>query len=217
MKIQNTFVIVIGIFIFAVCSCKKDSDKTSNGALSGNTLKGKITSWNSGSDKTLVAYSSSSTNKLGEAAIGTDGSFTITISVPSTSILESITYYFDTKLTISDLTTLCNDLDLNVNDAAGNYYGYISRSADIPVYQKGYSSVDYLYVNKDTSVKGSLSESDSGETDNGTFDLKLKTGWNPVVTLVTSITGTTNTMIVNYTITSSEPSGMKWVFSTGKK
>jgi hypothetical protein len=213
MKTLNKLILACCIISIAFLSCKKDSDETNYGALSGNTLKGKISGWTLGSNKILRAVATPSFTTVGSANISSDGSFSVLLENQFSGDMNAITDYFDPQLNYSDATSTCSELYFYVADSLGSFYGYVERTSTIPEYQKGYAMVDYLYVTKNTTVKGNLSYTDTGETDQGVFDLNLKAGWNTIATQVTNVTTTSSMLTLDYEVNSTEPSTVIWKFS----
>jgi hypothetical protein len=218
MKNLYTFLLFVGIIGIACSSCKKDKDDPNYNALSGNKISGKIADWNHGSDKQIFAYASLPYDKVGTANIGADGSFTLTLNTPAISSLESISSYFDSELIYSDLTAECTDLSFYVADASSNYYGYLERASNVDfTYQVGYASVDYIYSTKGSTVKGVLHFSSTGQTGTGSFDLALSQGWSTFSRQVTKYDITTSAAVMEYKASNTEPSNVKWLFTTSKK
>jgi hypothetical protein len=215
MKLISRLLLMCGIMSIAFLSCKKDSsDEPNYGALTGNTLKGKISLWTLGGDKKLTAHSSSSFDMIGESAISSDGSFNLTLSAPGSGAMDAVADFFDDRLTYSDPSAECSSSYLYVTDSAGSYIGYVERSSTIAEYQKGYCFVEYLYLTKSTSVTGNVTYTDTEETDNGVFNLNLKAGWNTVVYTMTNVTTTNGIVVVDFKVNSIEPSTVNWTYSS---
>jgi hypothetical protein len=217
MKYLYINIMLCGLILPAFYSCHKDSDNTDPGALSGNKLNGKISDWTLGSNKVIYAYVTAPGYKVGQTTIAADGSFTLVLDTPNVTSMNPVYREFDNRLTFSDTLSLCATLDFLVLDTTGSFYGYLDRLSSTLEYQEGFVSVDYMYVTRNTSVKGSFSYSDMTQTRNGSYYLNLKTGWNAVVTEIQTITGEQNNWIIDYTVTNNETSTTKWLFFPGKK
>jgi hypothetical protein len=207
MKTISKFLLFFGIFTIVFSGCSKDDSssdgKSSNNALAGNVLKGKISAWTLGTGYTLKAIDENY-NYLGQANINGDGSFSLTLGVPSGS-LYNLTDYFPSSLSYSDPNSKCSTLRLGIYDINGYSSGDLERLNNIGESEKGYAIVQYMYASLKTSVKGTANEGYYI----GIFNLNLKAGWNTVVYQVTNVTETT----FNYSAGNTEPSGVIWKFS----
>jgi hypothetical protein len=219
MKNLYKLILGCGILCIVFASCKKDSDSSNSSALSGNKITGKISNWSYGSDKKMVAYAASSFNEtVGLTTISSDGSFQLTLSNPTTSSLESIWDYFDETLAISDPSAKCTDLLFEIEDAGGNYFGYVDYSTySVTGLTNGAAFVEYFFSTNKTSIKGTLNDSYAEFSEKGVFDLNLNQGWNTVVTQVTKYVETNTTLTVEYKVGNSEPSNVKWIYYSDKK
>jgi hypothetical protein len=217
MKKIYKLLILCGIIGIVISGCKKDDDSSSSntntGALSGNTLKGKISDWTLGAGYTLKAFADYYSDNVGEATISSDGSFSLILGTPNLNYLYDVSYYFNSPLTISDPTTKCGYVDLYIySTATGSYIGSLQRKNNIGSYQKGYAIAEYLYATKSSTVKGTYTSSYGYESYIGTYNLNLKAGWNTVATLCTNVTTTSNYTTYDYKISNSEASTAKWMF-----
>jgi hypothetical protein len=217
MKDLYKLILACGILCIAFASCKKDSDSSS--ALSGNKITGKISNWSYGSDKKMIAHASSSSNEaLALATISSDGSFELTLSTPVLSSLESIWDYFDETLAISDPSAKCVDLSIDIEDAEGNYFGYVDYSSySITGLANGAAFVEYFFSTTKTTIKGTVTDTYADSSEKGVFDMSLNQGWNTVVTQVTKYISTNTSTTIEYKVGNSEPSSVKWIYYPDKK
>jgi hypothetical protein len=211
MKTISKFLLLFGIITIILSGCSKDDSssdsKSGNNALTGNVLKGKISTWTLGTGYTLKASQYYYSEVMGSSIISSDGSFSITLSVPLSDYLSNITYYFSSPpLVISDPTSLCTYLDLNVYDVDGYQIGSVVRSNSIANNGKGYASVEYMYSSKKTTITGTRTY----DIYNYIYNVSFKEGWN---TLVGQIANSSETA-VDYKIGNTEPSSVIWKFSS---
>jgi hypothetical protein len=217
MKNLSKIILLFGVIGLVCLSCKKDSDNSNSSGLSGNKLSGKISNWSYGSDKKLIAYGIND-DILGETTIAADGSFTVTLTSPAASALESFADSFDESLAISDPAAKCASLELDLADAAGDYFGYIENSSYTTTgYANGFAAIEYLYSTKKTTVKGIFNQSYSFESIKATYDVTFNEGWNNMGMLVTKYIQTDTSYIVEYAVNNSSPSTVKWTYFPDKK
>ncbi|NVO20326.1 MAG: hypothetical protein HXX13_11530 [Bacteroidetes bacterium] len=205
-----------GLIILAFTSCKKDSDSSNSEGLSGNILKGKLYGWTQGSDKKIVSTSSTANENTGEAIIGSDGSFSISMTAPSVATLDGIVSYFEMPLAISDTTSKCADIFFEIGDNSGTSIGSMEFSNGIAELTKGCAVGDIMYVTKNTTLKGSFSYSYFGITETEIVDLNLKTGWNLITSEVTKYSEDAGAITIENKISNSVPANMNWKLTVGK-
>lgn len=211
------FILLCGITCFVLYSCKKESDETYSGALSGDSLSGKIPDWTYGNDKSILAYIQGTSDTIGIAKISADGSFVLHLSIPESNSLDPLLSHFDEQLTISDTSAKCNMLSFHVIDGSGFYFGQLIRGNNKLEYLENAARSSYWYVTRNTTLKGTYIHSGFNETNSITTDLELKAGWNSIVALVINYSATSNPIQVDYNFSGSEPADCRWIFTITKK
>lgn len=207
-------IVIIGIVI---SGCKKDSDNSNNnsGALSGNTLKGVISDWTMGSNKTLKCGVTVSWEyySVGEASISSDGSFTLNLENPPESALKAISDIIYDEFTYSDPSAQCSGfLHREIYDSDLHHYlGYLHRYNSPNYQENGFAYVDYIFSSKKTTAIGNVVDSNSSEAFSYTWNLNLKAGWNTVAHQTTDISTSSNYTTYKIMVSNTESSSVEWV------
>ena len=207
--------------MISITSCKKDSNQSSSQALSGSTIHGKISNWSLGSGKILKAYVNDFNHYLCESNVGADGSFTLFLKIPETNSLTYISsWFFDPQILISDVSTNCGYLELNIFNTSG-YIGSVKRKSNANWSQVGDSRVEYYYVNKNTTLMGAFTNTftifDKLNTATYQYNLEFNTGWNTAAEQMSEMSVNTETAVTYTTkFTNIEPSNVKWLFYPNK-
>jgi hypothetical protein len=217
MKAFDKVLLLIGIIGILISGCEKDSNNSNNnsGALSGNTLKGKISDWTMGSGKTLRGgvVDSWEYNLVGEASISSDGSFTLNLENPPASFLEPISDLIYDEFTYSDPSTQCSGpLHREIYDSASYLYlGYLHRVNSFNNEENGFTNVDYIFASKITTVNGNVIDSSEYEAYSYTWNLSLKAGWNTIAYQTIDVITNANYTTYKIKVSNSEPSSVKWM------
>jgi hypothetical protein len=189
------FCLFISLVIF---SCKKETtDSSPNSSIT--SISGKIVDWPYGSDKTLKAgfYVVGSNLELfvtiDTCSIDNDGNFNLTsLAVPPGIYLISL----DSFMNGSSYSKTNFDISNHVTKTLDYYLGFFIFSKEssrfiTSIYKAyhnrfdsstaEYYNIEYMYVDRDVSIKGSRSESNPYNTVIKNANLNFKAGWNKIV------------------------------------
>lgn len=182
-------------------------------------IEGKISNWTLGSGKEIKfgLETASSFAFFGSSAVANDGSFSITLQTPASTLLEP----FSSPDSGCTGTITANPTDLkgfggqemlqvyNGTNFLGNvFYGKYANDTSSTV---GDVTTVLSYLNKDGSFSGSMNCADSDGSWKMIFDnLSGKQGWNRYfMTLTVKGSATTTT---TFNMSKTEPSGCKWMY-----
>lgn len=235
---KYTLIAVLAVLAFIFTSCDQDNpvSPASNNALS--SIQGNLKNWSYGSDMKIVMtdYSGYWTNEnqlYSQSSIGQNGNFVLSkLAVPSIDKLLNPPYYqFVNEAVISNNTVRCSDSSARIaysrfqiiqqGDSTRRTRGEVHfRNYDYNFLLWGDSVktnafyTDFIYVNKNVEVKGSVEVSyynaqyKERRITKYTYYLSYKKGWNKCVvyTLPKKVTQTPDLTIYEseVTLTNSE-------------
>ena len=195
---KKTFYYVVSVLALSVglFSCS-----TGDVSLDGN-LSGTISNYHSGLFDAINGYDGSTTTVIGTATPGSDGKFSMKLSLPTLSTMGTA----PTGVTVSDVNVQGGTMIHMQISLSGTYKGELIKcndtftgSSDV----SGQKVVTFMYLDRACTIKGTYSE--SGMTLH--YDLNMKKGWNEL--MVTYISSTEQ----NASTTLS--SDLKWKTFTG--
>jgi hypothetical protein len=210
MKILLKLFVLSISFYCLLTACKKDDNKTNTNGLV-TSISGKIENWTLGSDKEIkiCVFSNSTYISFGSSAVDINGNFNISsLSAPTSDLLISVDSKFD-GFTISNHSAMIIDKKVKFKifgSDLNNPVREVSKAKQSVQYTEttGDFYVSFIYTNQDVNISGAYSETGTIISQNGTYNLTLKTGWNKVVNKLVNQTNNT------YEISNIEPDGASW-------
>jgi hypothetical protein len=218
MKSLIKIVIVVFAVIF-IYSCSNDTSVNNIPPPPSGlyTLNGTIENWTLGGNIQLKAELFD-TNIYGNSivistdTVSTGGAFSLEFNVPNDSFLYPIAFNIDTSC-IS--TVIVNPAGTKSSSSVGlglfndlSHFGYIYKSNynTDTTFVPGIFFVQYLYLNQNVSITGSVICIDSNFQSTISYNFSGVRGWNKVVVLYNSYT--------DITVSANEPAGGKWYVDT---
>lgn len=188
---------------FAFMGCKKDDDGPGTNSVSNLTAK--VESGSTYNSKIDIVKALMEDNYAAATGNYANGEFTLDLSgTVSSKYLDNIGEDLPKGVKVSDESVIGGFIDIIVGYKSGDrvgtfYYEKVSSNSE--------TWAIFLYVDKDVTITGSGSDKDGDYTDNYTFNISLKKGWNMIYE-----TYSENGKISTDTYTTSDPGGLKWYF-----
>jgi hypothetical protein len=229
MKKNLKFLMSLAIIGMAFVSCEPtDEDLINEGKINVTVENG--TSYNSKIDSVYAELGYETEDDFGYEVVAKapylNGGFSIALPKSlEAKYLSNITEGMPNDLTISDKTAKVSALESFSAYKNGEYVGdFVKTNIDeqamedmemedyFSLMESGIYTIQYVYVDKPTTISGSFVESDDEVEISSNYNLSLKKGWNTMVSKMSmSITEATGSL----EISNSEPEGLKWFFVSG--
>ncbi len=202
--------LVIGSFIN---SCKKDNNPTDSGYIT--SISGKFENWNSGSDKIIKFEGPAAAYFLfGSSSIDSLGRFNIaSLATPPANLLHSIDEMLGNTSLATDYSAKTYSaaellIYAGTNSTPLGFTSYLNNSS-FNLDSIGAITGWYIYTDKDVSVSGIISHTDSNNfTLTQENSIILKSGWNKCFSKLTLRTSNA----ITYKISNLQPSDIKWYY-----
>lgn len=210
-KIKILLILFLTSIIFTCCV----SNVTDPEAEANYFVQGKIKNWSGVANKTLTVriFSGSATPyALSSAKINSDGSFNLPLSAPPSSILYNYNVEYSGctgDLQVSDPSARVADFSLIDVYEGNKRIGSISKETEFAGSINKYSSSGWLYADKPFTLSGTEACEQSVIKTYTTGAASFQKEWNE---FYTSFSRTDTTVYI--TITTAEPSGLVWIFSS---
>ena len=212
LKLRIVAMIIACLAVIFVTSCNKDDDDPATSAV--KTITAQVeggSNLNSKIDEVRVFASYRSGNSWNEEEIAkgafANGSFTINLPDPLASKFLAVWNEDNVGEGIS-----VSNKSVKMTEGANGVW-FVAYKGGVQVGEIYYESNNFeawlIYVDSNVDITGSNSENYDDWTVNHIFSMSLKTGWNFVYS---SYSENTTSKTETFTTTTTEPSGLKWVF-----
>ncbi len=204
---KTTFNVILFVLVATFYSCGKDEvSSTSSSITSSGLISGTISNYG-------VSPVDSIHFNGNNAIVLSEGKFSSTITIPKSVDLHD--FEVPTGVEISDVNALISELKIVPYSNSGVGELMKTNFSENVTSFEGFAFSEFIYCDRDIAVKGSFSgdiDIMSGVSIGGiiTFDVKLKKGWNEVVSTIEKISLTTGDATVR--VSNTIPSDLKWVF-----
>lgn len=229
MKRFLKFFVLLFALSATIVSCEKDDEPSTssneNSSLSNNVLSGKIDLFTNGSTNGVKAllYQNEDTTRMGYSAITSDGSFSFTLSTPTTSDLENFAQHNLSESftgTVSDANALTSQSTLGFwTYLNGSFSGDMIKTNFSILnnrHKKGSSWSIFIYCDREVTVSGKKTNMyDEGTTYSTTltanYNFTIKKGWNELVTKVINFSeSSTGSDVEEISLSNTITSDLKW-------